>query len=83
MASTIIPFRSPSEQHEPASPGSAEVHSRRTMLARLASGAAVAGIPADELGMRHYMRTCHDPHPALKASLAGEPIPPAPDDEDE
>ena len=53
------------------------------MLARLASDAAVAGIPADELGMRYYISSCHNPHPALKASLAGEPIPPASDDEDE
>jgi hypothetical protein len=83
MASTMIPFRSPSEQHEPASPGSAEVHSRRTMLARLATGAAVADIPAGELGMRYYISSCHDPHLALKASLAGEPVPLAPDNDDE
>jgi hypothetical protein len=39
----------------------------------------VSGIPADELGMEHYMHRRYDPHPALKASLAGEPISPAPD----
>ncbi len=37
------------------------------------------GTPADELGASFYMHARYDPHPALKVSLAGEPIPPAPD----
>jgi hypothetical protein len=37
----------------------------------------VSGTPADELGAGFYMPDRYDPHPALKASLAGEPIPPA------
>jgi hypothetical protein len=39
--------------------------------------------PANELGMEHYMHCRYDPHPALKASLAGEPIPPAPDGDEQ
>jgi hypothetical protein len=39
----------------------------------------VNGTPAAELGATLHMHARYDPHPALKASLAGEPIPPAPD----
>jgi hypothetical protein len=39
----------------------------------------VSGTPTEELGAGFYMPTRYDPHPALKAALAGEPIPPAPD----
>jgi hypothetical protein len=39
---------------------------------------------ADELGATSYICARYAPHPTLKASLAGEPIPPATDgDEDE
>jgi hypothetical protein len=34
---------------------------------------------ADELGATSYMCARYDPHSVLKASLVGEPIPPAPD----
>jgi hypothetical protein len=43
----------------------------------------VGGTPADELGMEHYMHARYDPHPTLKAALAREPIPPAPDGEED
>jgi hypothetical protein len=39
----------------------------------------VGGTPADELGAALYMHARYDPHLALKASLAGQPIPPPPD----
>jgi hypothetical protein len=39
-----------------------------------------SGTPADELGAGFYMHSRYDPHPTLKAALAGEPIPPAPDE---
>jgi hypothetical protein len=40
----------------------------------------VSGTPADELGTALYMHHRYDPHPTLKASLAGELISLAPDD---
>jgi hypothetical protein len=42
----------------------------------------VSGTPADELGMVYYMHARYDPHPTLKASLAGEPIPATPDEDE-
>jgi hypothetical protein len=39
----------------------------------------VSGTSADELGAGSYVCARYDPHPALKASLAGQPIPPPPD----
>lgn len=38
-----------------------------------------SGVSAEELGGGCYMPVRYDPHPAIKAALAGEPIPPASD----
>jgi hypothetical protein len=43
----------------------------------------VNGTPAAELGATFDMHARYDPHPALEASLADEPIPPAPDGEED
>ena len=40
----------------------------------------MSGVPAEEVGARHYMNREFNPHLALKAALAGESIPPAPDE---
>jgi hypothetical protein len=62
MTQGIVCSRSPSEQHAPGAAGRAERHNRRTILARLATGAAVAGIPSTALAAEPA-----DPHPAWYA----------------
>ncbi len=45
MTLGIVDTRSPSEQHEPAPPGSADTHNRRSVLAQLAVAPVVAVTP--------------------------------------
>ncbi len=37
----------------------------------------LSGVPAEQVGANHYMCRKYDPHPALAAAVAGQPIPPA------
>jgi hypothetical protein len=45
MATTIVPFRSPSENHALSDPGCADTHSRRLILAGLAVAPMMAAGP--------------------------------------
>ena len=58
MTQSIVCSCSPSEQHAPGIAGSAQPHSRRRILARLAVAPAVAAMPAAAIAGEA------DPHPA-------------------